>query len=175
MYHYAGFHRHHTARHYAGEAAAIERADRAETKLEKIKRKSEELTEMVVSKALIAGTSAAMGYYEGYKGAIPEVAGVGLDLIVGVGASAAALFADQMGAAKYGKYLDAVGTGSLAFYGAKQGHLMGYAKASKLAPPPAAAPAPATTAKGYGELGPASFSPHFDNVGQAPAVPYGYR
>lgn len=175
MYGYAGFtrHPHHSYRHYAGEAAAIERADRAETRLEKLKQKSEELTEMVVSKAVVAGTAGAMGYYQGLKGSVPSVAGVGLDLIVGVAASGAALMADQIGLGKYGHYLDAVGTGSLAFYAANMGADLGMARAKKSAPP-APPVAPDATAKGYGELGPASFAPHYSTPAGT-EVPYGYR
>jgi len=179
MYHYAGFTRHPSyARHYAGEAAAIERADRAESRLEKLKEKSEELTEMVVQKAVIGGTAAAMGYYQGYKGSIPEVAGVGVDLIVGVVASGAALMADQIGVKKYAHYLDAVGTGSLAFWAANQGATMGMAKRSKAPPAPPAAPPADATAKGFQGYEPAQFAPHFagsatSNVGTE--VPYGYR
>ena len=173
MYGYAGFTR-HPMRHYAGEAAAIERADRAETRLEKIKAKSEELTEMVVNKAIIGGTAAAMGYYQGYKGKVTEVMGVGVDLIVGVAASGAALMADQIGVKKYAHYLDAVGTGSLAFWAANQGAIMGAAKAAKAAPPP---PPPATKSAGFGDYEPRQFAPHtgdYSNVGTE-AAPYGYR
>lgn len=175
MYHYAGFTRHPSHyRHYAGEAAAIERADRAESRLEKIKKKSEELTEMVVNKAIIGGTAAAMGYYQGYKGSIPEVAGVSLDLIVGVAASGAALMADQLGVKQYAHYLDAVGTGSLAYYAANQGATLGMAKRSKAAP---VATAPAEpTMKGYGSYEPAQFAPHSPSpsVGTTEVL-YGYR
>ena len=177
MYHYAGFHR--SARHYAGEAAAIERADRAESRLAKLKEKSEELTEMVVSKAVVAGTAGAMGYYQGLKGSIPSVAGVGLDLIVGVAASGAALMADELGMGKYGHYLDAVGTGSLAFYAANMGAELGHSRSMKApAAPPAppvapAAPEAAPTAKGYFGYSPADFTPA--TGGQAVEPMYGYR
>ncbi|MEY5061402.1 MAG: hypothetical protein RIS45_1323 [Planctomycetota bacterium] len=173
MYHYAGFHRHHMGRHYAGEAAAIERADRAESKLEKLKAKSEHLMTSVTNKAIVAGTAGAMGYYQGLKGSVPQVAGVGLDLIVGVAASGAALMADEIGLGKYGHYLDAVGTGSLAFYAANMGADLGMARAKKAAPPPPP-PAADATAKGYSSYEPAAFAPHMNAPVEA-GVPYGYR
>lgn len=176
MYGYAGFTRPSYTRHYAGEAAAIERADRAESRLAKLKEKSEKLSEMVVNKALIAGTAGAMGFYQGMKGSVPQVAGIGLDLIVGVAASGAALMADEIGVGKYAHYLDAVGTGSLAFYAANMGADLGMARARKAAPAAPAAPADAT-AKGWASYEPAQFAPHVSSA-SVPAgteVPYGYR
>lgn len=128
-----GYHGFTRARNFAGETAALiaaeERADRAQRALERVKSKSEQATEMLVQKALVVGTAGGLGFWQGYKGKMPEVLGVGLDLVIGAGASAAALFADEMGIGKYSHYLDAVGTGALAFWAANQGNMYGVKKA----------------------------------------------
>lgn len=95
----------------------------------KLRHKSEEMTETVVDKVLVVGTSAALGYLQGYKNGMPEIGGVGIDLAIGVTASALGLFSHELKIGKYGKYLDSVGSGALAFWGANQGHMYGVKKA----------------------------------------------
>lgn len=129
-----GFHR---ARNMAGAAAVVaaeERAERATSKLERLKEKSEAATHMVITKAVTAGVAGGLGYWQGYKGAMPELAGFGADLWLGAGFSLAALFADDLGMGKYASYLDSVGTGALAFWAANQGNIAGVAKAEKDTP-----------------------------------------
>lgn len=179
---YAGFHRH---RHYAGEAAAVVAA---EEKVERMERQAEakaaaarEMTAAAANKGAAVVTSGAMGFYQGYKGKVPEVMGVGLDLIVGVGASAIGLLGHKVPKLKNQRLalemLDGVGTGALAFWAANQGNTYGFAKASKAAK---AAPADgAAKTAGYGG-DPRQFAPHFDADASVAddsntSVPYGYR
>lgn len=167
---YHGFHNAH--RNMASEAAVVraeERADRAEGRLARLKAKSEQATEMVVSKALTAGTAGALGFWQGYKGEMPELLGIGADLWIGAGASLVALFGDELGIDnKYVGYIDAIGTGALAYWAANQGNMYGVKKAE-------------TSTGGTNGGDPAQFAPHMpiDNgqhQGQQQSQNlYGYR
>lgn len=181
------FHGYQRSRHMAGETAAIiaaeERADRAVSKLEKIKAKSDAMTHAVIHKGITAGVAGGLGYWQGYKGEMPEMLGVGADLWIGGLASLAALFGDELGIGDYSTYLDAVGTGALAFWAANQGNMYGVAKAEKETPDmypgeqKGGFPTKPTTA-GYGDGVPSEFAPQVPNHGRyavAPdGVPYGY-
>lgn len=168
---YHGFH--NASRNMAGEAAVVraeERADRAESRLSRLKAKSEQATEMVVSKALTAGTAGGLGFWQGYKGEMPELLGVGADLWIGAGASLVALFGDELGIdEKYVGYIDAVGTGALAYWAANQGNMYGVKKAET------------ANATGYNGGDPREFAPHMpvDNgqrhQQQQSNVPFGYQ
>lgn len=165
-----GFHGQYS-RNMAGEAAVVraeEKADRAAGALARLKAKQEHATNMVVRKALVAGTAAGLGFWQGYKGEMPELLGVGADLWIGGGASVVALFADELGLDdKTAEYIDAVGTGALAYWAANQGNMYGVKKSE-------------TSTSGIPEgTDPAQFAP----VGNAPhghahnndQVPFGYR
>lgn len=169
-----GFHgMHHASRNMAGEAAVVraeEKADRAQNALARMKAKSEEATAMIVRKGLTAGAAGALGFWQGYKGEMPELLGVGADLWIGGGASLVALFADELGLDdKTAGYIDAVGTGALAYWAANQGNMYGVKKAE------------GTSATGTGGADPAEFAPHMpaQNAGgavhQETSVPFGYR
>ncbi len=166
---YSGMH-HIGSRNMAGEAAvarAEESAGRAQRALANMKAKSESATAMVISKGLTAGTAGALGFWQGYKGEMPELLGVGADLWIGGVASAVALFADDLGIdEQYAGYLDAVGTGALAYWAANQGNMYGVKKAE-------------ASTTGYGGNDPAQFAPHMPqgNANHQPetSVPYGYR
>lgn len=162
---------HMGSRNMAGDAAiarAEERADRAQGALARMKAKSEQATAMVIEKALTAGTAGGLGFWQGYKGEMPELLGVGADLWIGGAASALALFADDLGIdEQYAGYLDAIGTGALAYWAANQGNMYGVKKAE-------------TSTTGYGGADPSQFSPHVPQGGgtnhqQESTVPYGYR
>lgn len=167
-----GYHGFHSAtRNMAGEAAvarAEERADRAEGRLARLRAKSDQASRMVVRKALVAGTSAGLGFWQGYKGEMPELLGVGADLWIGAGASAVALFGDELGIdEKYADMIDAVGTGALAFWAANQGNLYGVKKAET------------TTTEGAPVDRVHEFAPHVPSNNESSpsfaSVPHGYR
>jgi hypothetical protein len=181
MLSYAGFHR--PTRHYAGEAAAVVAA---EEKVERMERKAEsdavaarEMTAAAYNKGAAVLTSGAMGAYQGMRGKVPEVMGVGVDLIVGVAASAVGLLGHKIPKLKSQKraleVIDGIGTGSLAFWAANQGNMWGLAKAQKSAATPATA---AAKTAGY-DGDPRQFAPHFDADSvvedSTSSVPYGYR
>lgn len=167
-----GFHGARGSYNMAGEAAVVraeEQADRAKSALARVKAKQEAATRMVVRKGLTAGTAAGLGFWQGYKGEMPELLGVGADLWIGGGASLVALFGDELGLDDSTcEYIDAVGTGALAYWAANQGNMYGVKKAE--------------TSTGGMEPGadPAQFAPngsvaHDPNHNNNAQVPYGYR
>lgn len=170
-----GFHGQYS-RNMAGEAAVVraeEKADRAAGALARLKAKQEHATNMVVRKALVAGTAAGLGFWQGYKGEMPELLGVGADLWIGGGASVVALFADELGLDdKTAEYIDAVGTGALAYWAANQGNIYGCSKSGNCE-------GGFPKVSGTDGSDPAQFAP----VGNAPhghahnndQVPFGYR
>lgn len=155
-----GFHGSYGSRNMAGEAAVVraeETADRAKSALARVKAKQEAATRMVVRKGLTAGTAAGLGFWQGYKGEMPELLGVGADLWIGGGASLVALFGDELGLDDSTcEYIDAVGTGALAYWAANQGNMYGVKKSetSTGGMEPGADPshfAPNTPAPGQGQ------------------------
>lgn len=165
---YHGFH--NASRNMAGEAAVVraeEKAERAQNALARVKAKSEQATEMVVSKVLTAGMAGGLGFWQGYKGEMPELLGVGADLWIGAVASGVALFGDELGIdEKYVGYIDAIGTGALAYWAANQGNMYGVKKAESAG------------AGGTGGADPAQFAPHMpvdQTHNQQSNVPFGYR
>ncbi len=176
---YHGFQ--NASRNMAGEAAVVraeEKADRAQSQLARLKAKSAQATEMVVSKALVAGTAGGLGFWQGYKGEMPELLGVGADLWIGAGASLVALFGDELGIDdKYVGYIDAVGTGALAYWAANQGNMYGVSKAERDTPDmyPGEQKGGFPSTKGMNGGDPRDFAPHTDQSQQQSNVPYGYR
>lgn len=181
------FYGHQRARHMAGETAAIvaaeTRADRAQAALAKIKSKSEAATHAIIHKGITAGVAGGLGYWQGYKGEMPEFLGMGMDLWIGLLGSGVALFGDELGIGEYSTYFDAMGTGALAFYAANMANVWGVAKAEKDTPDlypgdvKGGLPTKPATA-GYGGGHPAEFTPQVPHQGgfaMAPdGVPYGY-
>ena len=161
----------HAQRNMAGEAAvarAEEGKERAQSQLARLKHKQEAATQMIVRKGLTAGAAAGLGFWQGYKGEMPELLGVGMDLWIGGVASLAALFGDEIGMSEAtASYVDAVGTGALAYWAANQGNMYGVKKAE------------GTSTTGLDGADPSQFAPHIPNEAhhapQHDAVPRGYR
>lgn len=108
--------------HYRGYSTpAIVRAERAEAKLEK-KEKAEKRTGMQVLGAVeVGGTAFGWGFLQGYRG-MPGWGSLSADLITGIVLHAASFMGYTKG---WDDHVVNIANGSLAFWGANQGAILG--------------------------------------------------
>lgn len=99
-----------------------EKAEGLQKRVKRLSDKTETVLEKTVHTLEVTATSFGIGMYAGRNGSVPEIAGIPLDLAVGIGASMGAF----MGfGGKMSNHLHGIGDGALAHYAAVQGRAVG--------------------------------------------------
>lgn len=93
-------------------------ASNAYARLQKIKEENKEMINTVVSSTETIGTTIGLGVMEGYRGSMPKVGGMTVDVLGGVALHLLAFSPYGKGAASH---LHAVANGALCYWGAGKG------------------------------------------------------